>query len=788
MEFIKRKDESEENKKKLNEKKTILEEKSKQAKLQKYNTFVRSFAQANKKNQIFDEVSKIQNNKCSIYVFIKINEVKFNIKKMFYDITKPIENLTYKDLQPEDYLVLFINVFTFDFSITEKEDMLVNLKINDIGLSDLDIDLKKNKILHNRFTCLIRSLNNEQNKRPFFRKLKEGFIDIQYLYKKEAEEMDTFVNLYNLNIIISFDSLLRMYQFSMYYLDKYTSMVEETNSNNPSNEAIKPVDSLVYLNEVKKRKENKRSHKKEVLFNDDWMKNVKSVFDNNKNEVNKNKKLYKKFIKKVTEIYDIQKKIDIGEVIEEHKKDLMKVFCNMENTCFRLPLDATKRETEVFIFDFNLKYYQEWKNIYTNYITTKNGKIYKTIYDVQDSKMNLFLSKLNIDMRYYNQILKRFVTSLSTERLLNNFRLCIDLSMYILPKEENSVIETDIVIEPMQSNVGIRQLRKLLILYNVGMKFINLDMQEKYIPLLKPNYIENGKIIIPVRKKMKLKECIKRILIIYRFQKLLKTQLKTLIEKKSENITIVNTSKFNNYIKCTVKIERISMSLMDNTGEDNILLFNIEMSKFNVLFISNSAPNDKKNMGNAILEMFTGIETPLEEYNFENMSTYLNMYMTFEANYYNINLCEWEPFIESFKMSYIMYQVSTFMRNKNILNIPDMINCNISSNAIKALNIFLLKYLVDESYFNNKNDTKTSEENKEKEKHRRSFKKKKSEKEIQERRERIRKRIEEFEKIKKEEIILEIINETGLDLKYCFDSNPNNIRDLDAENKHRFNK
>ena len=58
-----------------------------------------------------------------------------------------------------------------------------------------------------------------------------------------------------------------------------------------------------------------------------------------------------------------------------------------------------------------------------------------------------------------------------------------------------------------------------------------------------------------------------------------------------------------------------------------------------------------------------------------------------------------------------MYQVASFMRNKCFVNIDEMINFNISSNAVRALNLFMFKY---------------SEESEEKDKSKKDLKKEKS--------------------------------------------------------------
>ena len=144
-----------------------------------------------------------------------------------------------------------------------------------------------------------------------------------------------------------------------------------------------------------------------------------------------------------------------------------------------------------------------------------------------------------------------------------------------------------------------------------------------------------------------------------------------------------------NYI---VKIDQIGFIFFDNNNFRKMPLFNADFSNLTVKFISNSKSKDKKNMGNAIVEMISATEIPIEEYNKNNLGMYLLVNLTFEANYHNTNLSEFEPLIERINCKVLMYQVASFMRSKLFVDVNDMINFNISSNAVKSLNLFLLIY------------------------------------------------------------------------------------------------
>ena len=103
-----------------------------------------------------------------------------------------------------------------------------------------------------------------------------------------------------------------------------------------------------------------------------------------------------------------------------------------------------------------------------------------------------------------------------------------------------------------------------------------------------------------------------------------------ILEKKGEKIDNVNTTNFNSYIECN-----------DTNNFRRISLFNADFSNLFVKFLSNSKVKDKKNMGNAILEMMTASELPIEEYKLNNLGMYLNVFCNFEAVYYNTVLSEY---------------------------------------------------------------------------------------------------------------------------------------------------
>ena len=162
---------------------------------------------------------------------------KFNIFKVKWTLSK-----NYPDLTVCDYIVFQQNLMSIVFDMTSEGDMIFNMNISNIGLYDKDLTIKKAKLVNKHFECLVESFpNKNKNKNDNNNNnnaLKhQSFINILFYYINEISLSETVIVMNNLNIVISLDSILRLYQFGMYYYEKYNDMISLANRNN--NEKIK---------------------------------------------------------------------------------------------------------------------------------------------------------------------------------------------------------------------------------------------------------------------------------------------------------------------------------------------------------------------------------------------------------------------------------------------------------------------------------------------------------------------------------------------------------------------
>ena len=151
-------------------------------------------------------------------------------------------------------------------------------------------------------------------------------------------------------------------------------------------------------------------------------------------------------------------------------------------------------------------------------------------------------------------------------------------------------------------------------------------------------------------------------------------------------------------------------------------------------------------------EILTGDELPINQYHRNRLSMYYSLFCSTQMNYYNILTNKFEPIIERFETNLEMMQVAPMFRAKTNVIINDIINYNLSIDSIIALNSFITKFTQSEKKW-----------------------------EIKELLDPVKWRstlmISEKEKqevIRNYDIILQFINNSGVELVIFFESNLNN--------------
>ena len=700
----------------------------KKKKLIKYKNFIKKWSPKPRKT-VSEEILEVEKSKKALKIEVIFKHVKFVIQKNYIDMTA------------KDYLIFEMKLFTVECSIIENGNTLVKVIAYNTSLYDNEVDENGSFLIPEFFRCLIEKNKTKDNEND------DTFIEYKYLYFQNLDEAEMTIKLNDLSVVASFDSLLRLYQFSMYYTYKYLNKVNDIWTDNKPKK----------LNS-KKKSERKTfiPHVNEELnfqnIPEGYINRLKYFLSDNKPR--NYKEIFKQKKENSKEYWE--NKINKAKLEDNKEVNLAKfkviILIEMNNTKARVPLNPKSVDTPIFDMSFNFSYIQEMYSYYQSILKLPSRKVIATYYFSNNMKIDISFSKVHIDIVYY--ICKgKFTSSTPEERILCNSRLFMKLNSYIIPNKEDSIMEIEVVIEPLFFSFGMIQFRQTLVFYEKLMDTI-YKMFEEYIPYIKPEYVEDPDIILKWRKKT-----FKRgvVLVIIR-NKLKKLERKRRTVKKTEvSENEINITKYNYYLFCDAKAHKISMTFFDNITDTRQLLIDITLKKLYTQFISNTKKVDKNNMSLGIIDTLTNDTVPNEKYDPKKLTSYLYVFCTVYSNYYNLKINHYEPLIEPFDLETKMIQVCSFMKYKYYITIKDIINFNVTDDSIKIINLFLLRYYQDNSkwrkpvmiepslYFRRISSTVTYSS-----------------------------KLMHLRNDRKDEIALEFFNRTGLDLEFYFESNSSN--------------
>ena len=702
-------------------------------------------------HRVIDEINHILKNKKSVSVNVILKHVRFAVKK------------NYPDNSVEDYLVFEMNLLKVECDITESGSLVVTVLVKNIALYDYDKDEKKEDVINKFYQCLIKSAKENEEGRLVMsedegKEKKENdrnisFIDYQLLMV--GDKLDNIVNINDLHIIASLESLLHMYQFSMYYVGIYTDTMRDIeirkNIEIEENEKLEKGNRQELLEKEKINEENYLRTQNYIMHNIDmnYLNDIKEKAKKKKKKrVFKDIKLFQEYVK--LKFGGINKKNQA--ISSERKRSILTVLVKMKNTRVKMPYDPKILNAPIFKMNFNLIYNQNSTSIYTDFYTLPSKKIIGTFYESNTSSMNTSVSNFDLDMVYFLPHKKMYTSNLPEERLLSNFRMSCLIDSFLVLNCEKTVMIIDVNLEPILFAFGMRQFKKTWALYEKSMKYLQL-MWEKYIPYAQPG----EEVTKRLYEKKTLKYVINKVIRRQRLKRELERKLKLSKKKKAVN-TIINTDKFNSLLITNVKSDKIGLIFFDNThiGEKNILL-DVRMKKLICKYLQNSKVQDKENVSYALYEMITSDEMPKNKYNINTLSMYYYVFFSVNANYYNLVTNNFEPIIEIFNTSVEMMQVAPFFKAKTYVIINDVINFNLSADCIIALNSFMLRYSQNEELWGLPKELINPLKW----------------------RQTVKYTLHTLEEMKRnDEIVLQFLNYTGINLIFFFDSYINNRIEL----------
>ena len=541
---------------------------------------------------------------------VKISKIKCILYKIYS---------SKKDLTKEIFLQLELDNIIFSKFTSYNDNTLMKLYLKDISLLNPEKDEKKNFLLPKEFQLLIK--NDEEN---------INCINYSNLYKKYTNEYITNIEINNLDILISFDSLTRIYTFAMYYLGKYQDIYYDY-SNKDMKKFLHIRKSDIYI---------ERS----------------SRFSKEENTV---------------KVYKIS------------NQNIFKF--RLRNSFLRIPSDETNTDKPIFSMKLNLFYEQssnkENEHIYD--ITNKTLKEGKLLYD--NKTMNIMIYESDFDIMYFND------KGIRNDKIISNYRIQYSSKYSYLLSKKNSISNMNIMVEPLILNVNLYQLKYLMNFYFDLMKFLFESLYMNYVPFLKFEdviFIKGRPVLLKRRKSIKV--LVNHVIELNK----VKNKIFKITKKKKKKINESITNSFNsiNFQLDKIYVRILDDNYYIKNKKEKRVLLAFEMSKIFFNKINNSNPKDKTNIGNDLFSIIANIPVNIDKYTVHNLYRYMNCTFTLELYHYNLEYSDFEPFIEPFNVQYLSFQTNPLLRAKTYINIENIININVSTNSMKILNIFMSKY------------------------------------------------------------------------------------------------
>ena len=227
---------------------------------------------------------------------------------------------------------------------------------------------------------------------------------------------------------------------------------------------------------------NKNKEKPENLLIDTSGKNKNII---NENEINNDKKGDDD-----KKIEDKDKDIKLTQIFRTKNKKLnIKVKFEMREAAILFPLDDSKSVTKVLNLKGNIK-----GNIFfkTNVDLIRNGhdKLVKIQIKENNMKTNIKILGVELNMLNYNK--GKFSIDNICDRVLTSFRLCINInSLLLLPDVEQTITLVNLDLEPLVFNVGFTQVRDFIKLVPTIKEFLKEIKAEYEDPIKEIEDFEN---------------------------------------------------------------------------------------------------------------------------------------------------------------------------------------------------------------------------------------------------------------------------------------------------------
>ena len=722
-------------------------------------------------NEKVDKTNKKE--KIFFHFYFVLTDLEFSILKTVQSSEREIllksnvpeiHNKEYKE-----YLTFYMDSFSIDVKMTDKTDMIINLQIYSLSLTDYEVrytseqNANGESVIHSGFQRLISSIskddemkrrgkpiisNNNDNINISQHLIKadeesKRFMNIVYKFNSTTKETNIDMSLQNLYLILNYDTLAGLYQFYQYYMgfmsNNQKRYMHEKNLKIQS-KVINFENDIINNNDISNNDildvNNKHIQRMEVIHPNGEIEYNLIETQNNKANTKKLLSLLKKRFDIFEDNTDITKEQNI---IRKEEQSKMSISFSMKNVEMYLPLDPTKSNTTLMNFTFNFLTNINMHSKYTSIYSRRYFTLLKMNYSLKEMKMSMKIYDISFDIINYTNNIK--IRHMNSEKMLSNFRIHMNIDQFLIDEEHKNVMAILFSLEPITTVIGFREIKKIQQFLDKSMQFLT-NMNKPYEDPLKTYNKEefirmssysssqlleddednktNKKYKVNIWKeaetlddsfintsssKQKKKVLRKVKVTAYTKQELLQ-KIQTHTDKD-----IYNINTYNNQMDFTCNVDKISLKFIDNTANMNILLLNIEANKISFKYISNSNSNNVDNLANVLVESLTSSNIDFKEYDLLDLYQYMDCYFNMEINFFNDKVNDWEPIMEPWNASVKLIQVGKYTTMKIDFNSDTMFNLNFSVYSVKVFNSVMKKLQQDESEWKEERKLSQSEFN-----------------------------------------------------------------------------
>jgi len=650
-----------------------------------------------------------------------------------------------QNAQPfKNYLSFVINNINFGVTISEKKNMIVNLKIFNMFLFDNDYVYKQDTssggkslsignsqiqqelLVHPEFQCIMGSINeddsgsNSNNQSRSASIYSEAHEDPEIIYKKKAKKIQSFIeisykylavknksvvqiNFTKLLISLNLSTFNRLILFATHYQNMMNRVTSKhqiiSNKTKISNELKKK------LQELKDKKHTMKAIVGNKKINQKFFKKVVGKLKEKKGG-NNNKSINDvvNFDDKTSHVdakYSFWRRASIytenepTQTVKEKSK--FKLSFEMKEIELNFPLNPNSENTKVLKLNFNMMIKMKMMTEVENILTIKENRLIRQ--NFLKKNMNLNLMVFNVDFDVVNFLNNNFVKNLSDDKILSNSRVTIQMRNFLILEKETIVTNVELHVEPISMIIGFRQINVVLQFANSFSQFsqdLAKSLQTSADSIKEYNNKDENYLFKAIDDE---NEALKNTFPLgeseyLKYKEILNKKINEM-NSKLENQVKYNTKNFNALMDVNFKLDKAIIKLIDNTGYHEIPLAKIELSKVSFKLISNSDPCDADNMAQALVEMMTRKE--IGEYNIYNLYKFMDACFNIEVSAYNEKVSDWEPILEPWNATVKMTQVDRVTRLKIDFNSDLFLNLNLSYSSVQIFNQMMKKLKEDES-------------------------------------------------------------------------------------------